>query len=111
MATGDRQNDNGDQSKAVSPVQTSKSDSDLVIETDEEKFRFCPQEKDMDKMLDDLPPFTFNSIVKYVRNSGKNMQHSPDYMVIKPFERGVNFFIEGYLHNLLGKHHNESQTF
>ena len=35
MATGDRQNDNGDQAKAVSPVQTSKSDSDLVRENEE----------------------------------------------------------------------------
>ena len=54
----------------------------------------------MNKLLDDLPPFTYNAIVKYVRNSGKNIQHSPDYMVMKPFERGVNFFIEGYLHNV-----------
>lgn len=110
MATGDRENDNGDQAKAVSPFQISKSDSDLVREN-EEKFRFCPQENDMDKMLNDLPPFTFNSIVKYIRNSGKNIQHSPDYMVMKPFERGVNFFIEGYLHNVLVKHHRESKTF
>ena len=51
-----------------------------------------PLEREMDKMFDDLPPFTYNSIVKYVRNSGKNIQHSPDYMVMKPFERGVNFF-------------------
>ena len=72
MATGDRQDDNGDQAKAVSPVKTSKSDSDLLREN-KEKFRFCPQEKDADKMLDDLPPFTLNSIVKYMRNSGKNI--------------------------------------
>ena len=65
----------------------------------------------MDKILNDLPPFTFNSIVKYIRNSGKNIQHSPDYMVMKPFERGVNFFIEGYLHNVLVKYHRESKTF
>ena len=51
------------------------------------------------------------SIVKYVRNSGKNTQHSPDYMVMKPFERGVNFFIEGYLHNVLLKLHKGSKTF
>ena len=35
-----------------------------------------------------------NTIVKYVRNSGKNIQHSPDYMVMKPFERGVNFLLK-----------------
>lgn len=50
MATGDRENDNGDQAKAVSPLKISKSDSDLVREN-EEKFRFSPQENDMDKML------------------------------------------------------------
>ena len=32
-------------------------------------------------------------------------------MVMKPFERGVNFFIEGYLHDVIGHHHVESQTF
>ena len=42
---------------------------------------------------------------------GKNIQHSPDYMVMKPFERGVNFFIEGYLHNVRAKNHKESKTF
>ena len=31
----------------------------------------------MDKLLNDLPPFTYNTIVKYVRNAGKNIQHSP----------------------------------
>ena len=35
-----------------------KSDSDLVREN-KEKFRFCPSEKNMDKLLDDLPPFTY----------------------------------------------------
>ena len=52
-----------------------------------------------------------NTIVKYVRNSGKNIQHSPDYMVMKPFERGVNFFIEGYLHKVGAQNHKESKTF
>ena len=32
------------------------------------------------------------------------------HMVIKPFERGVNFFIEGYLHDVVVHHHVESQT-
>ena len=33
-------------------------------------------------------------------------------MVMKPFERGVNFFfIEGYLHNVFAKKHAESNTF
>lgn len=108
VATGVQQND--DQGKAASSLQTKKSDSEIVREN-EEKFRFCPPEKEMDKMLDDLPPFTYNSIVKYARNSGKNIQHSPDYMVMKPFERGVNFFIEGYLHNVLVKLHKGSKTF
>lgn len=89
VATGVQQND--DQGKAASSLQTKKSDSEIVREN-EEKFRFCPPEKEMDNMLDDLSPFTYNSIVKYVRNSGKNIQHSPDYMVMKLFERGVNFF-------------------
>ena len=35
----------------------------------------------------------------WVRNSNKNIQHPPDYIVMKPFERGVKYFIEGYLHN------------
>ena len=65
----------------------------------------------MDKILDNLPPFTYSSIVKYVRNSGKNIQHSPDYIVMNPFERGVNFFIERYLHNVLVKLHKGSKTF
>ena len=30
----------------------------------------------MDKLLDDLPPFTYNTIVKYVRNAGKNIERS-----------------------------------
>ena len=48
---------------------SSKTDSDLLKEN-EEKFKFCPLEKDMTKYLDGLPPFTFNSIVRYVRTSG-----------------------------------------
>ena len=57
----------------------------------------------MIKYLDGLPPFTFNAIVRYVRTSGKNIQLRADYMVMKLFERGVNFFIEGYLHNVFAK--------
>ena len=56
-------------------------------------------------------PFTVNSIVNYIRNSGKNIQLCPIYMVMKPFERGVDFFIEGYLHNVLVKHYRESKNF
>ena len=84
---------------------------EAVVRENEEKFRFCPSEKNMNKLLDDLPPFTYNTIVKYVGNSGKKIQHSPDYMVMKPFESGVNFFIEGYLHNVGAKNHKESKTF
>ena len=32
-------------------------------------------------------------------------------MIMKPFERGVNFFIEGYLHDVVAHHRVESQTF
>ena len=70
-----------------------------------------PSEKEMDKSLNNLPPFTFNSIVKYIRNSGKSIQQAPDYMVVKPFEREANFFIEGYIHNILAKFHSASKTF
>ena len=93
MCTDDReQNDQNNQATAAAlRARSKKSDSNLVRENDE-KFRVCPSEKNMDKLLDDLPPFTYNTIVKYVRNSGKNIQYSPDYMVMKPFERGVNFF-------------------
>ena len=93
MCADDRgQNDQNNQANAAAlRARSKKSDSDLV-EENEEKFRFCPSEKNMDKLLDDLPPFTYNTIVKYVRNSGKNIQHSPDYMVMKPFERGQFFY-------------------
>ena len=47
------------------------------------KKNSCSEHK-MEKMLGDFPPSTYN--VKYVRNSGKNIQHSPDYAEIKPFE-------------------------
>ena len=30
---------------------------------------------------------------------------------MKPFERGVNFFIEGYLHKVGAQNHKESKTF
>ena len=97
MCTDDRgQNDQNNQATARATAfraRSKKSDSDLVREN-EEKFRFCPSEKNMDQLLDDLPPFTYNTIVKYVRNSGKNIQHSPDYMVMKPFEGGVNFLLK-----------------
>ena len=105
------QNDQNNQATAAAlPARSKKSDSDLVRKN-EENFRFCPSEKNMDKLLEDLPPFTYNTIVKYVRNSGKNNQNSADYMVMKPFERGVNFFSEGYLHNVGAKNHKESKTF
>ena len=96
------------QEQACAP--TKKSDVELLREN-EEKFKFCPSEKDMKKCLDGLPPFTYNWVLKYVRTSGKSIQQSPDYMVMKPFERGVNFFIEGYLHDVVAHHHVESQTF
>ena len=87
---------------------TKKSVVELLREN-EEKFKFCPSEK----CLDGLPPFTYSSVVKYVHTLGKSIQQSPDYMhmALKPFERGVNFFIEGYLHDVVAHHHVESQTF
>ena len=82
MCTDDRgQNDQNNQATARATAfraRSKKSDSDLVREN-EEKFRFCPSEKNMDKLLDDLPPLTYNTIVKYVRNSGKNIQHSLEF--------------------------------
>ena len=72
MCTDDRgQNDQNNQAIAAAlRARSKKSDSDLVRENEEE-ISFCPSEKNMDKLLDDLPPFTYNTIVKYVRNSGK----------------------------------------
>ena len=71
MCTDDRgQNDQNNQATAAAlRARSKKSDSNLVRENDE-KFRVCPSEKNMDKLLDDLPPFTYNTIVKYVQNSG-----------------------------------------
>ena len=77
-----------------------KRATQILLRGNEEKFRFCPSQKNMDKLLDNLPPFKYNTIVKYVQNSGKNIQPSLNCMVMKPFERGVNLFIEGYLHNV-----------
>lgn len=65
----------------------------------------------MDKMLNDFFFFIFNFIVKYIRNFGKNIQYFFDYMVMKSFERGVNFFIEGYFYNVLVKYYRESKIF
>ena len=77
MCTDDRgQNDQNNQATAAAlRARSKKSDLDLVREN-EEKFRFCPSENNMDKLLDDLPSFPYNTIVKYVRNAGKNIQHS-----------------------------------
>ena len=77
MCTYDRgQNDRKNQANAAAlRARSKKSDLDLLREN-EEKFKFCPSEKNMDKLLDDLPPFTYNTIVKYVRNTGENIQHS-----------------------------------
>ena len=69
MCTDDRgQNDQNNQATASAlRARSKKSDSDLVSRSEnEEKFRFCPSEKNMEKLLDDLPPFTYNTIVKYV---------------------------------------------
>ena len=90
---------------------STKSDTDLLREN-EEISQFCPPERNMTKIFDGLPPFKINSIVKYVRtSSGENIKQSPDYMVMKFFERGVNFFIEGHIHNVFAKHHVESGRF
>ena len=99
-----------DRAETLPPAQIKKTDVELLRDN-EEKFRFCPKEDNMNKCLEDLPTFTYNTIVRYVQTSGKNIQSAPDYMVMKPFERGVSFFIEGYLHNVLAKRHQESKTF
>ena len=67
ICRGDRgQNDQNNQATAAAlRARSKKSNLDLVREN-WEKFRFCPSEKNMDKLLDDLPPFTCNTIVKYV---------------------------------------------
>ena len=49
VATDIPQNENDNQGKAASSRQTKKSDLEIVREN-EEKFRFCPPEKQMDKM-------------------------------------------------------------
>ena len=74
MCTDDRgQNDQNNQDTAAAlRARSKKSDTGLIGEN-EEKFRFCPSEKTMVKLLDDLPPFTYNTIVKYVRKTGKNI--------------------------------------
>ena len=60
------QNDQNNQATAAAlRARSKKSNLDLVREN-WERFRFCPSEKNMDKLLDDLPPFTCNTIVKYV---------------------------------------------
>ena len=101
MATGIQQTKYDDQGKTASSLQPEKSDPEIVREH-VEKFRFCAPEKEMNRMLDDLPRFTYNSIVT-----------SPDYMEMKPFERhrGVNFVIEGYLHVVLVKLQKGNKTF
>ena len=38
-----------------------------------------PETGSMTKALDGLPPFTFNSIVRHVRKSGKRMQKCADF--------------------------------
>ena len=66
MCTDDHgQNDQNNQATAAElRARSKKSDLDLV-RVNEEKFRFCPSEKNMDKLLDDLPLITYNTIVKY----------------------------------------------
>ena len=54
------QNDQNNQATATAlRARSKKSNLDLVREN-------CPCEKNLDKLLDDLPPFTCNTIVKYV---------------------------------------------
>ena len=89
-----RQNDQNNQATAAAlRARSKKSRLDLVREN-EERFRFCPSEKNMDKLLDDLSPFTYNAIEKNGRNSGKSIHHSPDYILMKPFHGGVSFVMK-----------------
>ena len=78
MCTDDRgQNDQNNQATAAARrIRSKKSDLNLVREN-EEKFRFCSFENNIDKLLDNLPPFTYNTIVKYVRNTCKNSSAFP----------------------------------
>ena len=70
------QNDQNNQATAAALRARSKKSVLHLVRENEENFRFYPSEKNVDKLLDDLPPFTKNTIVKYVRNTGKNIQHS-----------------------------------
>ena len=67
--------------------------------------------RSMTKSLNGLHPFTFNAIVRHVQKSGKRMPKSPDYMAMKPFERGVNCFVKGYLHSVYVLHSIDSRCF
>ena len=58
-----------------------------------EKMKRKRTEKDVKKCLDCFPQLTYHSVIKYVCTSGKSIQQTPEYMVMKPFERGVNLFI------------------
>ena len=88
-------------------LQNKKSEAELCNENNEKICFYLPKKT----KENDLPPFTFNSIVKYKRNSGKSIQQAPDYMLVKPFERGANLFIKGYIHGVLAKFHSASETF
>ena len=59
MCTDDRRqnNQNNQATTAALRARSKKSDSDLVREN-EEKFRFCPSEKNMDQQLILLPKST-----------------------------------------------------
>ena len=87
------------------PRECSTAADDLLEAQTRRALDQFPDSKNMTKQLAGLPPFTFNSIIKFVHKSGKRLsQNSRDYVAMKPFERGVNFFIEGYVHNVLVLH-------
>ena len=88
------------------PTRSSSNEEDqaqLQVKNCGKALPKCPETGSMTKELDGLPSFTFNSIVRHLRKSGKRMKKCAEYMVIKPFERAVNFCVEGYLHSVFVK--------
>ena len=57
-----RQNDQNNQATAAALRSRSKKSRLDLVRENEERFRFCPSEKNMDKLQDDLSPFTYNAL-------------------------------------------------
>ena len=112
MCTDDRgQNDQNNQGPPLHFVLEAKGATQILLGRMRKSLDFVPLRRIWINYWTIFLRSRIIPFVKYVRNSGKNIQHSPDYMVLKPFEGGVNFFIEGYLHKVGAKNHKESKTF